>query len=48
MKLSENLVINTHGLSKAFGDVRALSSLDLKVPKNSTFSFPRPNGAVHA
>ena len=30
MRVSENLVINMHGLSKSFGDVRALSSLDLK------------------
>lgn len=41
----ENLVINTHELSKSFGDVSARSSLDLKVPKNSIFCFLGPNGA---
>lgn len=40
-----NLVIDTQGLSKSYGDVRALKSLDLKVPKNSIFAFLGPNGA---
>jgi len=43
--MSENLVINTHGLTKSFGDVKALNALDLKVPKNSIFGFLGPNGA---
>ena len=43
--MSDNLVINTHGLTKSFGDVKALSSLDLKVPKNSIFGFLGPNGS---
>lgn len=41
----ENLVIETSGLSKTYSDVRALSSLNLKVPKNSIFGFLGPNGA---
>ena len=38
-------VIETQGLSKAYGDFWALRSLDLKVPKNSIFAFLGPNGA---
>ncbi len=38
-------VINTQGLSKAYGDVQALKSLDLQVPKNSIFGFLGPNGS---
>ena len=41
----ENLVIETSGLTKTYKDVRALSSLNLKVPKNSIFGFLGPNGA---
>ena len=41
----ENLVIETTGLTKTFKDVKALSSLNLKVPKNSIFGFLGPNGA---
>jgi ABC-2 type transport system ATP-binding protein len=38
-------VIETQSLSKAYGDLWALRSLDLKVPKNSIFAFLGPNGA---
>lgn len=38
-------VIETQGLSKAYGNLWALKSLDLKVPKNSIFAFLGPNGA---
>ena len=38
-------VIETHGLSKAYKDIQALKSLDLKVSKNSIFGFLGPNGA---
>ncbi|MFW9959321.1 MAG: ABC transporter ATP-binding protein [Candidatus Odinarchaeota archaeon] len=38
-------VIETQGLSKAYGDLWALKSLDLRVPKNSIFAFLGPNGA---
>jgi ABC-2 type transport system ATP-binding protein len=42
---SNDLVINTEGLSKSFGDVHALKSLDLRVPQKSIFAFLGPNGA---
>ncbi len=42
---SNGLVIQTHGLSKSFGEVQALKSLDLAVPKNSITGFLGPNGA---
>ena len=43
--ISQELVIETESLSKSFGDVHALKSLSLKVPKNSIFGFLGPNGA---
>jgi ABC-2 type transport system ATP-binding protein len=42
---SNQLVIETQGLSKSFGDTEALKSLNLKVSKNSIFGFLGPNGA---
>jgi ABC-2 type transport system ATP-binding protein len=42
---ANDLVIATYGLSKSFGDVHALKSLDLSVPKNSITGFLGPNGA---
>jgi ABC-2 type transport system ATP-binding protein len=42
---TNDLVISTQGLSKSYGDIHALKSLDLKVPKNSIFAFLGPNGA---
>ena len=41
----ENAVILTHNLSKTFGDVQALNSLNLSVPKHSITGFLGPNGA---
>ena len=38
-------VIKTFGLSKNYNGVKALKTLDLKVPKNSIFGFLGPNGA---
>ena len=38
-------VIETHGLSKTYKNIHALSSLDLKVHPNSIFGFLGPNGA---
>ena len=38
-------VIETHGLSKTYKNIHALSSLDLKVHQNSIFGFLGPNGA---
>jgi ABC-2 type transport system ATP-binding protein len=39
------LVIHTHGLTRSYGDVEALKSLDLRVLRNSIFGFLGPNGA---
>jgi ABC-2 type transport system ATP-binding protein len=40
-----NLVIDTHGLSKSYGEIHALKPLDLQVARNSIFGFLGPNGA---
>lgn len=40
-----NLVIRTEGLAKVYGDVHAVRSLDLAVPRNAIFGFLGPNGA---
>ena len=45
MATKNEYVIQTNGLSKSFGETKALISLDLKVPKNSIFGFLGPNGA---
>jgi ABC-2 type transport system ATP-binding protein len=42
---SNDFVIYTEGLSKSFGEVHALKSLDLRVPQKSIFAFLGPNGA---
>jgi len=42
---SNDFVICTEGLSKSFGEVHALKSLDLRVPPKSIFAFLGPNGA---
>ena len=42
---SNDFVISTEGLSKSFGEVYALKSLDLRVPQKSIFAFLGPNGA---
>ena len=42
---ANGLVISTEGLSKSFGAVHALKSLDLRVPQKSIFAFLGPNGA---
>jgi ABC-2 type transport system ATP-binding protein len=42
---SNELVIHTEGLSKSFGEVHALKSLDLRVSQKSIFAFLGPNGA---
>jgi len=38
-------VIHTQSLSKTYGNVQALKSLDLSVPSHSIFGFLGPNGA---
>lgn len=42
---STSFVVHTQDLSKSYDDIRALKSLDLKVPENSIFGFLGPNGA---
>jgi ABC-2 type transport system ATP-binding protein len=42
---SNDWVIRTESLSKSFGEVHALKSLDLRVPQKSIFAFLGPNGA---
>lgn len=43
--LNRQHVIETHGLTKHFGRVRAVEGLDLTVPHGSLFGFLGPNGA---
>jgi ABC-2 type transport system ATP-binding protein len=45
MTNTNQMVIETHGLSKAYKNVQALKSLDLKVAQHSIFGFLGPNGA---
>ena len=42
---SDELVIQTSGLSKAYKNIQALKGLDLKVRRHSIFGFLGPNGA---
>ena len=42
---TNNQVIETKGLSKSFGEVQALKSLDLAVPEHAIVGFLGPNGA---
>jgi ABC-2 type transport system ATP-binding protein len=42
---SRDLVVETAGLGKRYGEVVALRTLDLQVPRNSLFGFLGPNGA---
>jgi ABC-2 type transport system ATP-binding protein len=42
---SNDFVIRTEGLTRSFGEVHALKSLDLRVPQKSIFAFLGPNGA---
>jgi len=39
------LAIETHGLTKRFGERTALDGIDLQVPRGSAFGFLGPNGA---
>jgi ABC-2 type transport system ATP-binding protein len=45
MDTQNNLVIETHNLSKAYKEVRALQDLNLTVKEHSIFGFLGPNGA---
>jgi len=42
---TNDFVINTENLSRSFGTVHALKSLNLRVPQKSIFAFLGPNGA---
>ncbi|MGD0173475.1 MAG: ABC transporter ATP-binding protein [Anaerolineales bacterium] len=41
----ENLVIETHGLTKTYGKSRGIEKLDLRVQRGEIFGFLGPNGA---
>lgn len=45
MSSNTNYVIQTHDLSKSFGEIAALEKVNLNVPSNSIFGFLGPNGA---
>jgi ABC-2 type transport system ATP-binding protein len=45
METNDTFVIETHSLNKAYKNVLALKSLDLRVPSHSIFGFLGPNGA---
>jgi len=45
MNQTHQAVIETNNLCKSFGEVQALSDVNLTVPKNSIFGFLGPNGA---
>ena len=40
-----NSLVETYGLTKAFGDYKAVSSLDLHVPEGAIYGFLGRNGA---
>lgn len=40
-----NLVVETRGLAKSFGQAAVVKSVDLAVPRHSVFGFLGPNGA---
>lgn len=43
--MTSNLAIQARGLSKDFGDLRAVSALDLDVPRGQIYGFLGPNGS---
>jgi ABC-2 type transport system ATP-binding protein len=43
--MSEELVIDVRGLTKTFGDVRAVDNFDLRVPRGAIYGFLGPNGS---
>ena len=40
-----SLAVETHGLAKHFGSLRAVDGIDLAVPAGSTYGFLGPNGS---
>ncbi len=43
--MHSDYAIEAHGLSKHFGDLRAVSALDLAVPRGQIYGFLGPNGS---
>ena len=43
--MSSDYAIEANGLSKHFGDLKAVSNLDLKVPRGQIYGFLGPNGS---
>jgi ABC-2 type transport system ATP-binding protein len=43
--MSDELVIDVRGLTKSFGDVRAVDNFDLRVPRGAIYGFLGPNGS---
>lgn len=43
--MSSDYAIEANGLSKHFGDLKAVSELDLKVPRGQIYGFLGPNGS---
>lgn len=43
--MTAEYAIEAHNLSKSFGDLKAVSALDLKVPKAQIYGFLGPNGS---
>ena len=43
--MSDELVIDVRGLTKTFGDVRAVDNFDLRVPRGAIYGFLGPNGS---
>lgn len=39
------MILTTHGLSKAYGPIKALSNLSLAIPRGSVFGILGPNGS---
>jgi ABC-type multidrug transport system ATPase subunit len=42
---ASSLAVETHGLTKQFGNLRAVDGIDLAVPAGSTYGFLGPNGS---
>ena len=43
--MNEAYAIEARGLSKHFGDLKAVSELDLRVPRGQIYGFLGPNGS---
>ena len=43
--MRQNLAIETHGLTRRFGDFTAVAGVDLAIPRGQVYGFLGPNGA---